>query len=48
MVQIRENTYKHSTRHAVTTKLVRAVLPAPAIKLHAMIMVVSQRKEAAP
>ncbi len=48
MVSIRENTHKPSTRHAVTTVLVRAALPAAAIKLHIMIMVVDWRKEAAP
>lgn len=35
-------------RRAVTTVLVRAALPAPTIKLHIMVMVVDQRKEAAP
>jgi len=48
MVQIRGNTHKPSTRHAVTTKLVRAALPAPTIMVHATIMVVGQKKEAAP
>ena len=48
MVRLRENTHKHLTRHAVTTLLVRAALPATTIGLHAMIMVVGQRKEAAP
>jgi hypothetical protein len=48
MVQIRDNTHKLLTRHAVTTLLVRAALPAPTIKAHAMIMVVAIRKEAAP
>ncbi len=48
MVSIRENTHKPLTRHAVTTLLVRAALSAAAIKLHIMIMVVDQRKEAAP
>jgi len=48
MVRSRENTHKHSTRHAVTTGLVRAALPATTIKLRVMIMVVGQRKEAAP
>jgi hypothetical protein len=48
MVRSRENTHKHLVRHAVTTVLVRAALPTPTIKLHVMIMVVGQRKEAAP
>ncbi len=48
MVPTRENTHKHLTRHAVTMVLVRAALPAPTIKLDAMIMVVGKRKEAAP
>lgn len=48
MVRVRENTQKHLTRHAVTTLLVRAALPITTIKQHAMIMVVDQRKEAAP
>jgi len=47
MVQIRENTHKPLTRHAVTTQLVRADLAAP-MAWHAMIMVVAIRKEAAP
>jgi len=48
MVSIRENTHKPLTRHAVTTVLVRAAVATPTIKLHVMIMVVDQRKEAAP
>lgn len=48
MIQIRENTHKPLTRHAVTTRLVRAALPATMVKQHVMIMVVGIRKEAAP
>ncbi|MBN1509442.1 MAG: hypothetical protein JW955_21525 [Sedimentisphaerales bacterium] len=47
MVRVRENTQKHLTRHTVATLLVRAALPATTIK-DVMIMVVGQRKEAAP
>ncbi len=47
MVQIRENTHKPLTRHAVTTLLVRAALAAILAK-DAMIMVVAIGKEAAP
>jgi hypothetical protein len=47
MVRVRENTQKYVTRHAVTWLLVRAALPATTTK-HVMIMVVDQRKEAAP
>lgn len=48
MVPSRENTHKPLTRHAVTTLLVRADLPASAIKVSAMVMIVRHRKEAAP
>ena len=48
MVRNRENTHKHLARHAVTTLLVRAALPATTVKQHAMIMVVGITKEAAP
>lgn len=47
MVQSRENTHNRLVRHAVTAVLVRAALPAPAIKRHTMIMVADRRKEAA-
>jgi hypothetical protein len=48
MVRVRENTHKHLTRHAVTTLLVRAAVAATTIKQHVMIVMVDQRKEAAP
>jgi len=48
VVQIRENTQKPLTRHAVTRVLVRAALPASTIKVSAVIMMVGRRKEAAP
>jgi hypothetical protein len=48
MVRLRENTHGHLARHAVTTLLVRAALPAGTIKVHAAILAVGQRKEAAP
>jgi hypothetical protein len=48
MVRRREDTHNPLTRHAVTTLLVRAALPATTVKQHVMIMVVGIRKEAAP
>jgi hypothetical protein len=42
MVRLRENTYKHLTRHAVTTVPVCAALPTAAI------MIVAKEKETAP
>ncbi len=48
MVRNRENTHKHLTRHAVTTLLLRAALPASAVKVCTMAMIVRPRKEAAP
>ena len=48
MVRSREYTQKHSTRHAVTTLLVRAALPTSTIKVPVMGMIVGRRKEAAP
>jgi hypothetical protein len=48
MVRRRENTHKALARHAVTTLIVRAALPATTIKRHVMVMVVGIGKEAAP
>jgi hypothetical protein len=48
MVRSRENTHKLLTRHAVTTLLLRADLPASAVKVCTMAMIVRLRKEAAP
>jgi hypothetical protein len=48
MVRLRENTHKPWTRHDVTTLLVRAARPTTTIRLHATVMVVGKRKEAAP
>jgi len=48
MVPSRENTHERLTRHAVTTLLVRADLPASAIKVCTMVMIVRLGKEAAP
>jgi len=48
MVRSRENTHKLLTRRAVTTLLVRADLPASAVKVCTMAMIVRLGKEAAP
>jgi len=48
MVQIRENTHRASIRHAVTTLILCAALPAIVVKRHVMVMVAGNRKEAAP
>lgn len=48
MVRNRENTHKSPTRHAVTTLLLRADLPASAVKVYTMAMIVRHGKEAAP